>query len=599
MRRLVPSLTVALALGAAALRAQERQNPPPQRVDESDAAAEAMRRLLGLKPGPAKDTPQDPRPRDARDIGPLPPPGFVFAVRPRGDELLGPPLPSGEIPKPAPPIETKPEPPPRQPTDDAAEAMRRLMPTAKQPEEAPIRPKELPPVPAPPLDPPQDHKRPSETDLAAQRMREVDLAKPQPLAATPPREVPELGVPIHGSLQTRYRGRHAASSDDQEVFTVLGFDVGDPERHPVTFHFVGRGYADLDGGETRSTFRSIEDTFGRDITGRIYDAYFDLHAVPGLSRARLGRHTILDTPVPLFLDGLDVQTRRLGRVGAWFEAFGGVPVRLFEQSRSGDLAVGGAAGLTPWQGGRARVDYLHLEDRVRTGGLRDELLGMSLWQTLGDVDLFVRHTRLGSEARDLQARVNARFDELGLRLRLNWDQLLTTQRALVTELDPYFETLFEYDPYHQLGASFEHDLGAHLGWTGGVDVRRLRDRHDDRPFNREFERYYLGPTWRALEGRLTADVIGELWDTAGEHYETVSGGLRWKVDEHVTLAVRSSYALYQLDLLNGRERDRVRVYGVSAELRPTKAWRVDVRYDFEDDDLGQFHVFTANMSCKF
>ena len=57
--------------------------------------------------------------------------------------------------------------------------------------------------------------------------------------------------------------------------------------------------------------------------------------------------------------------------------------------------------------------------------------------------------------------------------------------------------------------------------------------------------------------------------------------------------------MYQLDLLNGRERDRVRVYGVGAELRPTKDWRFDVRYDFEDDDLGRFHVFTANMSCKF
>ena len=80
-------------------------------------------------------------------------------------------------------------------------------------------------------------------------------------------------------------------------------------------------------------------------------------------------------------------------------------------------------------------------------------------------------------------------------------------------------------------------------------------------------RTFLGVTTLAMVVLLARglDLTGELWDTAGESYQTVAGGLKWRADEHITLTARSSYAMYQLDLLNGRERDRVRVYGVGAE----------------------------------
>jgi hypothetical protein len=573
---------LALSCGVAAAQdppPKDPAKPPP--VDESEAAAEALRRLLGLKPGPAKDT-QVRMPQE-QPSGPPPPPGFRFAAA-LPPPLHGPPPPPGMVPQPVveePPrrLEALAEP------ERAGDALRRLLPGAK-----PVT--ELPREPASPQD--QGRERPAdEADRAA------DVFGPPGGSAAADREAPGPFA-VRGSLSTRYRLRAVGSETDQEATALLSLAAGEAGRDPFSLHLAGRGYADLDGAES-SRLRGIEDSYGDALTGRLYQAHLDLHVVPGLAVARAGRQTVDDAPVHLHLDGARLETAPLGSANVWASAYVGLPVHLFESSRSGDFVAGFAAGAVPWAQGRLRVDWLHLEDRLRTGTRQDDLLGLGLWQGLGSGStLHLGHTRLGSDARDVTVRLHTDFGACGLRARVAWYQLLETQRALVTELDPFFEALLEYEPYHQLSFGIDQDLGDHFGLTAGAEVRRLRDRQDDRPFNREFERWYAGPTARGLfGGALAASLTAELWHTEGERIETLAADVEWGLAETTTLGAGTSYVLYKLDLLSGVERDHVRTYAVRLTHRLGKALRFDLRYEIEDADLAGFQTFTAGMTWKF
>lgn len=560
-----PALLVCACLCVAA-RAQDPppREPPPKRQDESDAAAEALRRLLGLKPGPAQDTEQAMR-AGARQ-GPPVPPDFRYAAPP---EPVGPPLPRGEVPLPVP---EEPQERPERATDAerAADALRRIMPDAEKVTELPDRTGTAPP----------------ERDVAG-----------NPGRAVAPEDAGRFRV--RGSLTTRYRLRAVGSETDQEATALLSASVGEAGRDPFSLHFVGRGYADLDGSDSHR-LRGIEDTFGDAVTGRLYQAHLDVHALPGLAIARAGRQTVDETPVFLHFDGARVETRPFGEAQVWGGAFVGLPVHLFESLRSGDLVAGFSAGAVPWPDGRVRLDWLHLEDRLRTGTRQDDLLGLAWWQTLGGGStLHLAHTRLGSEARDLTARLRVDLETLGTRARVSWYQLLETQRALVTELDPFFEALLEYEPYWQLGVAVDQDLGSWFGLTGAVDVRRLRESTGDRPFNREFERYAFGPSVRGLfGGRLGGSVTAELWHTDGERIETIAAEAQWQFGEATTLGAGTSFLRYKFDPRSGEEREHVRTYALRLTHR-TGALRFDLRYEIEDADLADFQTFTAGMTWTF
>ena len=596
MRRGRRALVVACCLCLAGVAAAQDPPKPDPPVDPSAAAAEALRRMLGLEPGPAKDT----LVQVQRGVpqGPPPPPGFRFDPTAPAPPF-GPPPPAGEIPLPPPenpPRKT--EPPGADTPEQAAGALTRLMPDAKPVTEPPVRTREPPPVP-----PPQDQAKPApvvdEARIAADHLRATDLGTVKPRPTDEPKAPSAFAV--HGSLSTRYRLRAVGSDNDQELTTYLDVSIGSADVDPFSLHLSGRGYADLDGAERNSRLRGIEDSYGEAVTGRLYHAHLDLHVLPGFEVARAGRQTLDDTPISLHFDGARLQTDALGRAGLWAQAYVGAPVHLFESARSGDLLGGVAAGVSPWNGGRARVDWLHLEDRVRTGTRRDDLLGLSLWQDLGAGNsLRLDHTRLGSEARDLTAHLRGDGGDLGLRGNLRWYQLLEPQRALVTELDPYFEALFEQDPFHQVRLDLDQDLAGPFGITAGLDVRRLEDASRAGIHNREFERYSVGPrASRLFGGALDLGVTGDWWQAGAEDVRTLSANAAWRLNESTTLTAASTYLMYKLDVLSGIERDHVRVWSLRLTHRPERAWRFDLRYDLENADLATFHTFSAGMTWKF
>src|SRR5690606_27003375 len=106
-----------------------------------------------------------------------------------------------------------------------------------------------------------------------------------------------------------------------------------------------------------------------------------------------------------------------------------------------------------------------------------------------------------------------------LHLTVDYRELMTSQRTQVTELDPFTDVVFEYEPYRQIGATAGVDLGDHVVVDFGADVRRLADRSDERAFNREFERWHVDVSLLDLgTPGLSLTVSASLWDSSGEDF---------------------------------------------------------------------------------
>jgi len=538
-------------------RPQDPARPGGQPIDETRTAADILKKMLGLDAGPG-------------ELPAFPPPPPLIWQSPATDGR-----PKPQDPKPGPPPTELPSAartPAFDPTAAAARAMERLMPDAVPP-----------PIPDPATG--------------------VVPALPAPADVAPRDAQPEF---LTGSLRLRYRARHGGDDDDQDVVGLLSVRIGDADRDPVSGTLLARGFADLDG-RNGGVFQGLDHSFGDRAEGRVLLGHIDVHRVVGLRVARLGRQDLVETPVALTLDGLRVESDRADGTGLWWGAYGGVPVHHFESSSRGDLAVGVSGGLRPWRGARVRVDGMHLDDdQLGTPGRRDLLLGTSWWQSLGDVArLRGEHTWLDGNPRDLVLAVDGSAAEeswLGaLDGSVTYRELLTTQRAQVTELDPYFEIASDFKPYRQLTAQVSRGFGEHFVLAGGADVRRLRNARDEGAFNREFTRGYLEPSLDGLfGGHLDASIVLERWETDGEDLDTVGGELRFALDRELSLRLSSFYELYSLDTIQGRERDHVRTWELRAEYRPPSGDFVfDAGYALERDDFDTYHTFRMAVSWMF
>lgn len=539
------------------------QEPKSEPIDPTKAAAEILRKRLGLKPGPEGKPPpgpieKPPEPLPANGVEPTPPP--AQGQEPQGAQPQG-----GEPQEPKPAVQD--------PTKAAAEAIKRLLPNATRPGSAPIPTASGTPEPL---------AGPSANDRAA------------PADHAPPARV---DLPWSGTLSTRYRYRHGGGVSDQDLVARLTLDVGRAE-DPLSVHLAARGFADLDGRRADDPFQGLDQSFGDTVQGRVYAAYANLHALPHTDVFRIGRQDLDETPTPVSFDGLRVDTERFGKAGVWGGLYAGLPVHQFEASRHGDVVYGLAGGLAPWQGGRVRLDWMHLRDEWLSLERTDDLLGVRWWQSFGSVSLHGLHTWRDGKPRDLQVHARGELDA-ATTVTLGWSELLTTQRAAVTELDPFYEIASDYLPYRQLEASLGRELWTGLTASLGADVRRLRDGGSAGVFNREFERYFADATWSGWgpEG-LSLSVSGSQWDADSEGFRTVTGELQYRPDRTLRLALGSGYDLFRYDVFEGRERVHVRSFYLHGE-RQLGAMRLDAGYDYERDDIDEFHVFRLGVTWKF
>ena len=413
---------------------------------------------------------------------------------------------------------------------------------------------------------------------------------------------------VSGRLSSRYYLRHTARASDNDLYETLTLDVGDPNVHPVTGHFMGRLAADLDGHAAKdSPFFSIEDSYGGSITGRVYDAYVDVHTISELEVLRGGRQYLYDTPETVMFDGVLAETKPIGKLEAKLGGYAGITNHLYENSHSGDWTVGAFAEGKPWTGSWGRLDWMHLEDDRRLGPNRNDLLSARLNQRIArrfGVD--GRYTMLEGESRDVDARVSYDNPESDSMLQARYYQLLETQKSLVLELDPFYELVYELFPYQQ--ASFLASQGVmggkgskqHVTLEAGADLRRVSHKTDVGQFNRDYDRYHMTLRLEDLfvEG-MTISMTGDVWNSNGQAVRSANFDISQRVAKDWTVSGGTYFSLYKFDLYLSSERDNVRTYFAKVRHEASKSLVFSGSYELEDADFGTYQVLILEAVWRF
>ncbi len=405
---------------------------------------------------------------------------------------------------------------------------------------------------------------------------------------------------VRGYLVSRYWLRWTGDDSDQDLYEALSLDVGIEDRDAITGHFYGRVAGDLDGGTGGSTFFSANDSIGGRVDGRVYDAYADLRRVPGLSRIRVGRQMIHETPELAYFDGVAAETQPITKGELQVGVYGGVSSHLYESSASGDWTAGLYAQARPWTGGRMRLDWMHLEDEVLLGAHNNDLFAAGFWQTIAQLQLEGQYSRVEGRDRDVRTRLAYTDAQRDLMGQVTYYQLLRTQKDLVLELDPFFNALREEFPYWQAGALLDKGLSPHLHVLAGADVRRVADAGDIGAFNRDYERWYATGSVRDLPVTgLSVSATADFWHSDQEDVRTWGAEVEQRFFDRTTIAAGSYYSLYKFDLFLNGERDHVRTYYARLQHKPSPAVSVDLKYELEETDFDDFHVLRMGVTWHF
>ncbi len=410
-------------------------------------------------------------------------------------------------------------------------------------------------------------------------------------------------LPIHGQLSASYRGRWSESESDNELFASLLLDAG-ADGAPLRAHLNASLRADLGSVSSPADpqgFFGLEDTYDDDVLTRLEEAYVDATGSGALAELRLGRQMDMLTPVFAWFDGARLVARPIGAVELEAGLYGGIPVYPYESSTEGDLMLGAWAQGQPWRGARARLDWMYIENEGSFGDVSDDLLGLSLNQSLGQgLRLDGAYTLLELESRDLQAAVAWTDPASDLVLRLSYYQLFEPQAHLVLELDPFTNALGALEPFGQAQLLASKGLGTHARLEAGLDLRRMSDDQDVGPSNRDFERVFLTATLLdLLPLDLELALTGDVWD-AGESEVTAWGfDLTRALGARGEIAIGSLYALYEYDALLAQEQDNVRTWFLRLRLRRDSGVDLQVRYDYEDDDGEGFSSLKVGSTWRF
>lgn len=413
-------------------------------------------------------------------------------------------------------------------------------------------------------------------------------------------------LPVTGTLSSQYRLRWDGDDKDQDLFTFLSAEAGDPEKDPVTYHVAARASWDLDGQQDQSggyVFDSITDSFDSPFNGRLYDAYADIHAFPEFAETlRLGRQEIYETPELAYFDGLRYESPEWTKGKVQVGVYGGLPVHLFESSPQGDRLLGTFVQTRPWQGGRLRADWMHSEDDPRLGGNRNnDLLSFGFTQRCGEPLLTeIEYSRIENEDRDVRARATWVDVEHDLTVQGSYYQLLNQEGALATEFDPFYAALLDIFPYYQFGLLVTKGLGERVQLQGGADTRRVTDESDIGQFNHDFDRYHLTAVLSdpGLEG-TTLSLTGEVWDSTDDDVQTWGADLSQKISDDTKASLGTYYSLYKFDLYASQERENVWTYYVRIQKKLVEAVSLRLQYEFENSDLANVHTLRVGATWNF
>ena len=416
---------------------------------------------------------------------------------------------------------------------------------------------------------------------------------------TAPQDPP---FPIHGSFRLGWRGRWAGGDSDNDLFTYLALDAGDPARHFATYHVSARATKDLSGGKsTDDVFFDTTDTYDDGLEAHLYRAYVDVHGLDELSILRLGRQQDVATPEPAYYDGVHVRTRDFLAGKLFVGGYAGFSVHQYESVDSEDRVAGAYLGSRPWKGGRLRFDWMQARDHRRTDGDAEDLYSIALWQTIAEkLSLEGFYSRFDGRDRDLRLRGSWYDPGLDLQVMGSYYQLLDTQEQQALEFDPFTDSLLEYDPYQIVSVSASKGFGPRFRLAGGMDQRWLSDGGDEGQFNRDFGRYYLTTTFGELLAKTSAvSLTGDYWDGGGKQYATLGFDLSSELTERLRSSTGTYYSMYKLQSFDGSETEDVRSYYLRLDYELTSSLSADLTYDFEDSDIDDFHTLRIDLKWHF
>ena len=423
--------------------------------------------------------------------------------------------------------------------------------------------------------------------------------------APPPVVMDSIPVPfieqVHGRIRLLNRARWTSDDSDSDLFTSVAVWAGDREKDMFSGSATGRLNQDWDGdrhSNGAASFDSLSDSYKKATTGQVYTAYLDVtNPWPGV-RARAGRPILEELPEAIPRDGARASYEATPEIT--IAAFGGQPVNYFESSTQGDWMFGGWIEGRPWSRGRARLEYLHLEDEHTFGLFKDDLIGLSVEHGEGPWILNGRMTILESEARDILVRGSGGEPDAGFTLDARLYYLFEQQQALSYALDGYVVFLVPIEPYYQLTVSASQDLGENFGVDAALSIRQLENESDEADYNHEFSRWSF--TGRAKDWPSqgwSLNVTGDFWVASGDDFWTLSGGVAWDINEDVKVDLSSAYSLYMVDAITGEERDRVRLGSLGVRWRLKEGVFADGRFTAEDSEIDDFRTIDVGVRYAF
>lgn len=426
-------------------------------------------------------------------------------------------------------------------------------------------------------------------------------AEQNPTTAEPAKE--ESSNWIRGTSQTSYVFRHSSDDSDSDIYEALALDVGDERHDRWTGHADVRFAWDLDGPS--QLFGSLADTEDGDFDAQLYDAYAETKNRGAWSDIKLGRQLVYDTPAVVWFDGAYAQTKESGNARWSTGVYGGSSVHEFESSGHGDWLAGVFEEVHATKWTKVRADFMHIEDERASASHSNDLLALALSHDQGGRLRWDAHySRLEDRDRDLSVGASWYDLEHGLTLQATHYRLLEEQQSLSLELDPFFEQLLTLFPFDETRLSASKNVGDHVQLLGGIDYRHVSDANDVGAFNHDFDREYLTTTFdEMLPAEVTLSLTGEVWNGDGSDFQTWGFDLsrRWKRGKITAFSASlgSFYSLFKFDPFAGSEKDDVRTYYTALRYRIDESRSMQLRYEHEDQDLGDFDLVRWGMTWHF
>jgi len=454
-------------------------------------------------------------------------------------------------------------------------------------------PPSKPTATAPQAAPPKPTPQPAPSASAA----EAQVAESP---ATEPAPAVESGPRLTGFLRSELILRRVGGDQDFDQTNFFSVDYSDPRNPAIRAHVAGRLAIDLDGQQADNRFNGLSDVHGDAVDFKLYDAFVDVAQAGGAGRLRIGRQLEYEAPVVVHYDGLDLRVQPGDDEDFLAGLYGGIPVRLYTDRGESRSLIGLFAEDRPWKGGRARFDWMHVEDeQLAESG--NGILALSLWQGWDNGWAAEgQYSRLEDDDRDLRLRTQWTSPDAGLSASATYYQLFATQDALPADIDPYTEVLMALFPYEQYGLTLTTELTEDAELDLAADIRRVSDSGDIGEFNRDWERYRAALLLREVfESHFDVSLFDDIWD--GDDRDVSSWGLDVSYDtrQQWKFGAGTYYSLYKYDLLQQSERDDVRTWYARAAYQLSKAFAVEFSYDFEDDDEDSYNALRGGVMWNF